>query len=388
MVIMKKIKLVVKKNIGAISIIGLVILMICFSGESSKQNTGDSRLFIDREKFGQTNEGVSVDLFTLTNDNGLTVKITNYGGIVTSMFVPDKMGNYEDVVLGFDNLQNYLDGHPYFGSLIGRYANRIAKGMFELKGVLYYLAANNGENHLHGGNRGFDKVVWDSEPFVEENEVGLNLSYLSKDMEEGYPGNLNVKVTYRLTNENQLIIDYFAETDKACPVNLTHHSYFNLTAGKENILNHKVMINANSYVGIDNNLIPTGQIRDLIGTEMDFTLPKIIGSRIDMVDGGYDHCYIINKNPDDMSLIARVHEETSGRIMEVYSTEPGVQFYSGNFLDGSIKGKNGIMYEKHFGFCLETQHFPDSPNQKDFPSTILYPGESYTYSTIYEFSVK
>ena len=385
---MKKIKLVVKKNIGAISIIGLVILMICFSGESSKQNTGDSRLFIDREKFGQTNEGVSVDLFTLTNDNGLTVKITNYGGIVTSMLVPDKMGNYEDVVLGFDNLQNYLDGHPYFGSLIGRYANRIAKGMFELKGVLYYLAANNGENHLHGGNRGFDKVVWDSEPFVEENEVGLNLSYLSKDMEEGYPGNLNVKVTYRLTNENQLIIDYFAETDKACPVNLTHHSYFNLTAGKENILNHKVMINANSYVGIDNNLIPTGQIRDLIGTEMDFTLPKIIGSRIDMVDGGYDHCYIINKNPDDMSLIARVHEETSGRIMEVYSTEPGVQFYSGNFLDGSIKGKNGIMYEKHFGFCLETQHFPDSPNQKDFPSTILYPGESYTYSTIYEFSVK
>ena len=369
-------------------LIGLVILMICFSEESSKQNTGDSRLFIDREKFGQTNEGVSVDLFTLTNDNGLTVKITNYGGIVTSMLVPDKMGNYEDVVLGFDNLQNYLDGHPYFGSLIGRYANRIAKGMFELKGVLYYLAANNGENHLHGGNRGFDKVVWDSEPFVEENEVGLNLSYLSKDMEEGYPGNLNVKVTYRLTNENQLIIDYFAETDKACPVNLTHHSYFNLTAGKENILNHKVMINANSYVGIANNLIPTGQIRDLIGTEMDFTLPKIIGSRIDMVDGGYDHCYIINKNPDDMSLIARVHEETSGRIMEVYSTEPGVQFYSGNFLDGSIKGKNGIVYDKHFGFCLETQHFPDSPNQKDFPSTILYPGEIYTYSTIYEFSVK
>ena len=375
-------------KITILFLIGLVILMICFSEESSKQNTGDSRLFIDREKFGQTNEGVSVDLFTLTNDNGLTVKITNYGGIVTSMLVPDKMGNYEDVVLGFDNLQNYLDGHPYFGSLIGRYANRIAKGMFELKGVLYYLAANNGENHLHGGNRGFDKVVWDSEPFVEENEVGLNLSYLSKDMEEGYPGNLNVKVTYRLTNENQLIIDYFAETDKACPVNLTHHSYFNLTAGKENILNHKVMINANSYVGIDNNLIPTGQIRDLIGTEMDFTLPKIIGSRIDMVDGGYDHCYIINKNSDDMSLIARVHEETSGRIMEVYSTEPGVQFYSGNFLDGSIKGKNGIVYDKHFGFCLETQHFPDSPNQKDFPSTILYPGESYTYSTIYEFSVK
>ena len=375
-------------KITILFLIGLVILMICFSEESSKQNTGDSRLFIDQEKFGQTNEGVSVDLFTLTNDNGLTVKITNYGGIVTSMLVPDKMGNYEDVVLGFDNLQNYLDGHPYFGSLIGRYANRIAKGMFELKGVLYYLAANNGENHLHGGNRGFDKVVWDSEPFVEENEVGLNLSYLSKDMEEGYPGNLNVKVTYRLTNENQLIIDYFAETDKACPVNLTHHSYFNLTAGKENILNHKVMINANSYVGIDNNLIPTGQIRDLIGTEMDFTLPKIIGSRIDMVDGGYDHCYIINKNPDDMSLIARVHEETSGRIMEVYSTEPGVQFYSGNFLDGSIKGKNGIVYDKHFGFCLETQHFPDSPNQKDFPSTILYPGESYTYSTIYEFCVK
>jgi len=352
------------------------------------KDTRGSTLFVDREKFGQTNEGVNVDLFTLKNENGLTVKITNYGGIVTSMSVPDKMGNFEDIVLGFDNLQNYLDGHPYFGALIGRYANRIASGMFELKGVLYRLAANNGENHLHGGNRGFDKVVWDSEQFMGENEVGLKLSYLSKDMEEGYPGNLNVKVTYRLTNENQLIIDYFAETDKACPVNLTHHSYFNLTGGKESILNHEVMIDAKSYVGIDKNLIPTGEIRDLIGTEMDFTLPNTVGSRIDMVKGGYDHCYIINKNPEDMSLIVRVYEETSGRIMEVYSTEPGVQFYSGNFLDGSIRGKNGIVYEKHFGLCLETQHFPDSPNQKDFPSTILYPGESYTHSTVYKFSVK
>jgi len=355
--------------------------------QGNTQEIRSERLFVDQETFGQTDGGANVDLFTLTNASGHTVKITNYGGIVTSLLVPDKNGNLEDIVLGFDDFQSYLDGHPYFGAIVGRYANRIAGGMFELKGVLYSLAANDGKNHLHGGIKGFDKVVWDSELFRGKNEVGIKLSYLSKDMEEGYPGNLKVKVTYRLTNENQLMIDYFAETDKACPVNLTHHGYFNLTAGKQNILNHEMMIKASSYVVIDENLIPTGEIRDLIGTEMDFTQPNTVGSRIDQIKEGYDHCYVINKKPGQMSLIARVHEQTSGRVMEVYSTEPGVQFYSGNFLDGSIIGKHNIVYNKHFGFCLETQHFPDSPNRENFPTTILYPGEKYTHSTVYQFSI-
>jgi len=355
--------------------------------QGNTQEIRSGRLFVDQETFGQTDRGANVDLFTLTNTSGHTVKITNYGGIVTSLLVPDKNGNLEDIVLGFDDFQSYLDGHPYFGAIVGRYANRIAGGMFELKGVLYKLAANDGKNHLHGGIKGFDKVVWNSESFKGKNEVGIKLSYVSKDMEEGYPGNLKVKVIYRLTNENQLMIDYFAETDKACPVNLTHHGYFNLTAGKQNILNHEMMIKASSYVVIDENLIPTGEIRDLIGTEMDFTQPNTVGSRIDQIKGGYDHCYVINKKPGQMSLIARVYEQTSGRVMEVYSTEPGVQFYSGNFLDGSIIGKHDIVYNKHFGFCLETQHFPDSPNRENFPTTMLYPGEKYTHSTVYQFSI-
>ena len=355
--------------------------------QGNTQEIRSGRLFVDQETFGQTDRGANVDLFTLTNTSGHTVKITNYGGIVTSLLVPDKNGNLEDIVLGFDDFQSYLDGHPYFGAIVGRYANRIAGGMFELKGVLYKLAANDGKNHLHGGIKGFDKVVWNSESFKGKNEVGIKLSYVSKDMEEGYPGNLKVKVTYRLTNENQLMIDYSAETDKACPVNLTHHGYFNLTAGKQNILNHEMMIKASSYVVIDEQLIPTGEIRDLIGTEMDFTQPNTVGSRIDQIKGGYDHCYVINKKPGQMSLIARVYEQTSGRVMEVYSTEPGVQFYSGNFLDGSIIGKHDIVYNKHFGFCLETQHFPDSPNRENFPTTMLYPGEKYTHSTVYQFSI-
>ena len=355
--------------------------------QGNTQEIRSGRLFVDQETFGQTDRGANVDLFTLTNTSGHTVKITDYGGIVPSLLVPDKNGNLEDIVLGFDDFQSYLDGHPYFGAIVGRYANRIAGGMFELKGVLYKLAANDGKNHLHGGIKGFDKVVWNSESFKGKNEVGIKLSYVSKDMEEGYPGNLKVKVIYRLTNENQLMIDYFAETDKACPEHLTHHGYYNLTAGKQNILNHEMMIKASSYVVIDENLIPTGEIRDLIGTEMDFTQPNTVGSRIDQIKGGYDHCYVINKKPGQMSLIARVYEQTSGRVMEVYSTEPGVQFYSGNFLDGSIIGKHDIVYNEHFGFCLETQHFPDSPNRENFPTTMLYPGEKYTHSTVYQFSI-
>ncbi|MCK4346740.1 MAG: galactose mutarotase [Bacteroidales bacterium] len=370
--------------------LGVVLNFIgCKSQNETKNKTKNvSKMEIIKENFGTTTEGVTVDLYTLKNNNGMIVKITNYGGIVTSLLVPDKNGNMDDVTLGFDNLQAYLDGHPYFGCIVGRYGNRIAKGKFELDGVEYNLAKNNDENHLHGGEFGFDKKIWDAEPVENEKGVGLKLHYVSVDMEEGYPGNIDVTVTYMLTDENELKINYEATIDKPCPINLTWHGYFNLTGGKENILNHEMEINANKYVVVDETLIPTGELRDLIGSEMDFTSPKTIGSRFDKVPGGYDHTYIINKSSLEIDLVARVYEPTSGRVMEVYSTEPSVQFYTGNFLDGSLTGKNEIVYEKQVGFCLETQHFPDSPNQPSFPSTILKPGEKYSQTTIYKFSTK
>lgn len=316
----------------------------------------------------------------------MVAKITNFGGILTSLLVPDKNGNLEDVVLGFDDSKSYLEGHPHFGAIVGRYGNRIAKGKFTVDGVEYTLAVNNGKNHLHGGLVGFDKVVWGAEPFQDDKRQGVMLTYVSQDMEEGYPGNLTVKVTYSLTDRDEFTIEYEAVTDKACPVNLTHHSYFNLTAGKSDILDHEMMINADRFVVVDEGLIPTGELRVVEGSAMDFLSPQTIGSRIDQVSGGYDHTYVLNEGDDEMVLAARVLEPVSGRIMEVYTTEPGVQFYTGNFLDGSLTGKNSVVYEKHYGFCLETQHFPDSPNQPEFPSTILRPGETYTHSTIYRFS--
>ncbi|MBC8233767.1 galactose mutarotase [bacterium] len=338
-----------------------------------------------QERFGQINDNVEVKLFILKNRNGLIAQITNYGGIVTSLIVPDKNGKLDDVVLGFDRLKDYLNEHPYFGAIVGKYANRIANGRFCLDGVEYKLAMNDGENHLHGGLVGFDKVVWDAEAVENENGVGVKLHYLSQDTEEGYPGNLDVIVAYMLTNQDELKIDYEAVSDKPCPVNITHHGYFNLTGGKDNIKKHEIMIEAEKYVVVDEQLIPTGEIRPLKGTEMDFTVPMAIGSRINQVEGGYDHTYVLNKSGSEISLVAKVYEPSSGRIMEVYSTEPGVQFYSGNFLDGSLVGKGGVVYKKHFGFCLESQHFPDSPNQPDFPTTILRPGERYTQTTIYKF---
>ena len=340
---------------------------------------------VSQEIFGKINDSVEeIKLFTLKNQNGLIAKITNYGGIVTSLIVPDKNGELDDVVLGFDTIKSYLNEHPYFGAIVGRYANRIANGRFCLDGVEYKLAMNDGEDHLHGGLVGFDKVVWDAEPIESKNGVGVKLHYLSQDTEEGYPGNLDVIVVYMLTNQNELTIDYEALSDKPCPVNLTHHSYFNLTGGKDNIKKHEIMINAERYVVVDERLIPTGEIRPLKGTEMDFTVPGAIGSRINQVEGGYDHTYVLNKSGAEISFVARVYEPNSGRIMEVYSTEPGVQFYTGNFLDGGLTGKGGVVYKKHFGFCLETQHFPDSPNQSDFPTTILRPGEKYTQTTIFD----
>jgi aldose 1-epimerase len=368
---------------------GIILSLGCTNQGSKKENTlTEEKMEVVKESFGKTEDNQEVFLYTLTNANGVVARVTNYGCILTSLSVPDKDGNFEDIVLGFDNLQSYLDGHPYFGAIVGRYGNRIAKGKFSVDGMEYTLAVNNGENHLHGGLVGFDKVVWEVEEVVS-NEKGQSIlfSYLSKDMEEGYPGNLTVKILYSLTADNEFTIEYEATTDKACPVNLSHHSYFNLNAGKSNVHDHEMMINADRYVVVDESLIPTGELRPVEGTPMDFLTPHTIGSRIEQVEGGYDHTYVLNESSSDMILVARVTEPVSGRIMEVFTSEPGVQFYTGNFLDGTLTGKNGIVYEKQFGFCLETQHFPDSPNQPDFPSTLLRPGETYFHLTRYKFSV-
>jgi len=345
---------------------------------------------IETAAFGTTETGQSTELYTLTNANGLIVKITNYGGIVTSILAPDSEGKLEDIVLGFDSLQPYLDGHPYFGALIGRYGNRIAKGQFELDGETYTLATNNGENHLHGGLQGFDKVVWNAQPMPSDSSASLQLTYRSPDMEEGYPGNLDVTVVYTLTNADELHIAYEATTDQKTIVNLTNHTYFNLTGGAErDILGHELMIDADQFIPVDETLIPTSELRPVAGTPFDFRTPTAIGERIDMeneqlkIAGGYDHCWVLNG--EGMRLVARVHEPVSGRTVEVHTEEPGVQFYSGNFLDGSLTGKGGIVYEHRYGLCLETQHYPDSPNQLDFPSVILEPGETYSTRTIYTF---
>jgi aldose 1-epimerase len=343
---------------------------------------------ITKESFGKTKEGTEVSLYTLANQSGMTVKITNYGGIVTSIVTPDKDGNPGDVVLGFDSLGSYLSEHPYFGALIGRYGNRIAKGKFTLDGQTYTLATNNGPNHLHGGIQGFDKVVWTAEELPGRN--ALRLTYTSQDGEEGYPGTLKTVVLYTLTDDNELKIDYQASTDKATPVNLTNHTYFNLAPNKaEDALGHLITINADRYTVVDNTLIPTGELRAVQGTPMDFTTAHAIGERIGQVEGGYDHNYVLNKPAaGEMTLAATAYEPTSGRYMEVHTTQPGVQFYSGNFLDASLTGKGDVVYKKHYGFCLETQHFPDSPNQPSFPNTILRPGERYQHSTVYKFSTR
>jgi aldose 1-epimerase len=355
----------------------------------------EAQMSINKQAFGKTADGTPVDLYTLINAHGLEAKITNYGGIVVSLLVPDRNGKLGDVVLGYHNLEGYLQKNPYFGCIIGRYGNRIAKGKFTLKGVEYTLAQNNGENHLHGGIKGFDKVVWNAKEGQSDAGVGLELTYLSKDGEEGYPGNLAVTVTYTLTNTNELKLDYVATTDKETVVNLTHHSYFNLAgAGVGDILGHEVMLDAERFTPVAAGLIPTGELRRVKGTPLDFTQPTAIGARIDQEDEqlrlgkGYDHNWVLNSGGGSLALAARVEEPTTGRVMEVYTTEPGMQFYTGNFLDGSITGKEGKVYRRRDGFCLETQHFPDSPNQPDFPSTVLKPGEQYRQTTIYKFSAK
>lgn len=342
-----------------------------------------------KEPFGSLPDGTAVDMYTLTNDKGIRARLMTYGATLVSLEVPDIHGQLGDIVLGYDNLDGYIKNSPYFGSIVGRYGNRIAKGRFTLNGITYKLATNNGENHLHGGVKGFDKVVWNGEPVKEPNTVGVKFSYLSKDGEEGYPGNLNCIVIYALTNENELKISYEAETDKPTPVNLTHHSYFNLAGqGNGDILGHALMLSADRYTPVDDGLIPTGELRPVKDSAMDFTTARTIGSRIEQVTGGYDHNYVLNRGDGALAQAAQVYEPATGRVMEILTTEPGIQFYSGNFLDGTITGKQGKVYLKHYGFCLETQHFPDSPNKPDFPSTILNPGQTYESLTIHKFYTK
>jgi aldose 1-epimerase len=350
---------------------------------------------IESKPYGALPDGQTVQLFVLENGKGMKAEITNYGGIVTSLYIPDRNGAIVDVVLGYDHLSDYLKSSPYFGSLVGRFGNRIAGAKFTLDGVAYKLAVNNGPNHLHGGLVGFDKVVWGAEPVKTASAVGLKLTYLSKDGEEGYPGNLNATVTYWLTASNELKIEYQAQTNKATIVNLTHHGYFNLAGqGQGDILNHEMMINAGRFTPVNTDLIPIGELRPVKDSPMDFTTPWTIGARINADDeqvrcgGGYDHNFVLNHTSGELGLAARVSEPSSGRVMEVYTTEPGLQFYTGNFLDGTLTGKGGKIYKKRYGFCLESQHFPDSPNQPDYPSVVLRPGQTYRQTTIYKFLAK
>ena len=337
----------------------------------------------------------SIKLYTLKNESGMTVRATNYGAIITSIIVPDRNGDLADVALGYDRVEDYINAvdKPYFGAVVGRYGNRIAKGEFTLDGETYSLLKNNGENHLHGGAIGFDKVVWTVDEYVEGKSLAL--SYLAKDKEEGYPGNLQVKVTYTLADDNSLIVDYHATTDKATPVNVTQHTYFNLKGeGEGTILDHELMLNAKMFTPVDETLIPTGEMLAVAGTPFDFTIAKAIGRDIGQQDEqltfglGYDHNWILDKGgkEGELSLAAQVREPSSGRVMEIYTTEPGIQFYSGNFLDGTLPSKNKGMYQHRTGFCLETQHYPDSPNQKNFPSVRLNLGEKYNSKTVFRLS--
>ncbi|OQP66187.1 aldose epimerase family protein [Niastella populi] len=372
----------------------LITGMVACGGETKQPSQENSETMIKAgvtsKDWGET-DGKKVQLFTLTNKNGVTAGITNYGGIVTSWVTPDKNGNRSSVVVGMESLDEYLKKPPYFGAIIGRYGNRIGDAKFKLDGKTYTLAANNGKNNLHGGNKGFDKVVWDATP-AADSTPSLTLSYLSKDGEEGFPGNLKVTVVYTLTDADELNIEYTAETDKATPVNLTNHSYFNLTGSTENtILNHTLQIAADHFTPVDTTLIPTGEIKAVKGTVFDFTTPHVIGARIDSVPGaapgGYDHNWVLNRTDSSLQLVATLSDTTSGRKLEVYTTEPGIQFYSGNFLDGTFSS-GGKPVKFRTALCLETQHFPDSPNKPKFPSTILKPGEKYHTVTKYKVSLQ
>jgi aldose 1-epimerase len=365
-----------------VALVSLFFLISCNNNPTTEQSM---------KKCSQISWGTAdnkpVYLFTLTNSKGDIVKISNYGGTVTSWLTADKNGKIADVVVGFDSLSGYLAKPPYFGSTIGRYGNRIAKGMFSIDTATYHLATNNGANHLHGGNKGFDKVVWDVVP-TPDSLASLTLHYLSVDGEEGYPGNLDVTVVFTLSDDNTLSFDYSATTDKTTPVNLTNHSYFNLTGDiTQTILNHRLQVHADKFTPVDTGLITTGVLQDVKGTPFDFLEPHAIGERIASVPGGYDHNFVLNRTTADNELVATVTDAVSGRVLEVFTTEPGLQYYTGNFLDGTIKTSQGIAIQQHTALCLETQHFPDSPNKSAFPTTLLKPGEKYHTVTAYKVSV-
>jgi aldose 1-epimerase len=375
-----------------IAIVALAAIA-CNNNKTSEKSMAESN--ITEKAFGVLASGDSVKLFTLKNANGMEVAISDLGGTIIKWTAPDKDGKFEDITLGSNNPEDYLSSTKYLGALIGRFGNRIAKGKFSLDGKEYTLAVNNGPNALHGGLKGFNAAIWAATP-IEGTEPGLKLTYLSKDGEEGYPGNLNVEVIYTLKDDNSLTIDYKATTDKNTVVNLTNHAYFNLKGeGKGDILDHEIVLNADKFLPTDAGLIPTGQLKPVKGTPFDFTTAHVIGERInDSTDidiklgGGYDHCWVFTDQSNKLKSIAMVTEPKSGRTMEVLTTEPAVQFYTGNFLNGSATGKSGTKYERRYGFCLETQHFPDSPNQAAFPTTVLKPGETYKTTTVYKFGVK
>ena len=344
---------------------------------------------IEKTALGKMPDGTQVEQYTLANAAGLRARIMTYGATLKTVEMPGRHGKPDVVTLYLDSLDDYSGGHPFFGSIAGRYANRIAKGKFTLDGVQYTLATNNGPNHLHGGVRGFDKAVWKAEPLEGEGCVGVTLTHTSPDGDEGYPGTLAASVTYTLTADNRLKMEYTAQTDKPTHVNLTNHAYWNLAgAGSGDVLGHELMINADRYLPVDEGLIPLGEPATVKGTPMDFTEPHSIGSRIAQVKGGYDHCYVLNKKDgEELTLAARVVEPSSGRRMEVYTTQPGIQLYTGNFLEGRLTVA-GKPCGKHYGFCLETEHFPDSPNRPEYPSTVLRPGETYHEVTVHKFSVQ
>ena len=372
------------------TLVGAVASAVCLVGCAS---TPRSDANISKESFGASKEGIPVDIYTLRNTKGVEARICNYGGIVVSLKAPDRDGKFGDVVLGYDNLADYIKDSPYFGCLVGRYGNRIAKGKFTVGGKEYTLATNNPPNALHGGIKGFDKVVWAAKPGMTSEGPALELKYTSPDGDQGYPGTLQVTALYTLTADNSLRLDYTATTDKDTVVNLTQHTYFNL-AGQGDNLGHEVYLNAERFTPVDATLIPVGELRPVKGTPFDFNTPTAIGARINENDEqlkfgkGYDHNWVINKPPGQLGLMARVFEPTTGRVLEVLSTEPGLQFYTGNFLDGTLKGKGGRVYQFRNGFCMEPQYYPDSPNQPAFPSVVLKPGHTYKNTIVYRFSVK
>ncbi|MDO4550873.1 MAG: aldose epimerase family protein [Planctomycetia bacterium] len=376
---------------ASLFIVFCILTVFCVEGIHASESS------IKKEGWGKLSDGTEVDLYTLKNETGMTVQVSNYGGLIVSLTVPDKNGKSEDVVLGFDSLEDYLqEGVPYFGALIGRYGNRIANGEFKIGEQTYHVTRNeNGITSLHGGKSGFDKKIWKVKELQSDEALGLLLTYTSPDGEEGFPGNLDVTVCYFIAKKsNDLLILYGAKTDKVTPINLTQHTYFNLRgAGKGTILDHVLSINAEEITPVDKNLIPTGELMKVEGTPFDFRSPTKIGERIGAdheqikLGGGYDHNWVLNRSKEELRLAATVYDPESGRKLEVRTLEPGLQFYTGNILDGSLKGKGGISYQKHFGFCLETQHFPDSPNKEDFPCTFLSPGDLYQTATSFHFSI-